>query len=95
MVIEAVRGSGEPLVSGAVTPDHYVLDRDDGSVVQEFLAAEGTRLLTAGQLRKLLEMGLRIETFFGKPQDVEWCLRGEEILLLQSRSITTLRGTGW
>jgi phosphoenolpyruvate synthase/pyruvate phosphate dikinase len=92
MVIEAVRGSGEPLVSGAVTPDHYLLDRCDGSIVQEFLTQDGTPILSPGQLRGLLEMGLRLEAFFGEPQDVEWCIRDEEILLLQSRPITALGG---
>jgi pyruvate, water dikinase len=93
MVIEAVRGLGESLVSGAVTPDHYVLDRDNGSVVQEFIVSEdGMPLLNALQLRALFQTGLRLEAFFGKPQDVEWCLRGEEIFLLQSRPITALGG---
>jgi len=93
MVIEAVRGLGEALVSGAVTPDHYVLDRDDGSVVQEFATAEdGAPILGAPQLSELLAMGLRLEAFFGKPQDVEWCISCDRIFLLQSRPITALGG---
>jgi pyruvate, water dikinase len=93
MVIEAVRGLGESLVSGSVTPDHYVLDRDNGSIVQEFIVSEdGVPFLNALQLRRLFQAGLRLEAFFGKPQDVEWCLRGEEIFLLQSRPITALGG---
>ena len=113
MVIEAVFGLGEGIVSGAITPDHYVLDRDDGSVVREFISTQpvavipdvqsggithrelskeegSARVLSEGQLSALHQMGLRIEAFFGTPQDVEWCIRDGDLLLLQSRPITTL-----
>jgi pyruvate,water dikinase len=91
MVIEAVFGLGEAIVSGAVTPDHYVMDRDDGSLVREFIPPrEEGRVLTAAELDGLLKIGNRLEVFFGKPQDVEWCIRGERLYLLQSRPITTL-----
>jgi pyruvate,water dikinase len=93
LVIEAANGLGEAVVSGEVTPDHYVLDRDDGSLVREFippLPGRDGRVLTQAELAALREMGLRVESFFGKPQDVEWCIRGPELLLLQSRPITTL-----
>ncbi len=90
MVIEAARGLGEAIVSGEVTPDHYVLDRDDGSLVREFLPDPAHRVLSIGELARLREVGARLEQFFGKPQDVEWCIRGRDLLLLQSRPITTL-----
>ncbi len=37
MVIEGAVGLGEAIVSGEVTPDHYVVSRDDGSLVEEFI----------------------------------------------------------
>jgi pyruvate,water dikinase len=37
---------------------------------------------------------LRLEVFFRSPQDVEWCIRGAELLVLQSRPITTLGAHG-
>lgn len=90
MIIEAVRGPGDALVSGLITPAHYVVDRDDGSVVDERVPHGHDRVLTGDELNRLRQMGLRLETFFGSPQDVEWCIRGDELLLLQSRPITTL-----
>ena len=90
MVVEAVRGLGEALVSGAVTPDHYVLNRADGSVAEEFIEEEGTRILSHSELRDLQAAGLRLESLFGRPQDVEWCIRARDLFLLQSRPITTL-----
>jgi pyruvate,water dikinase len=92
LVIEAVAGPGESMVSGEVTPDHYVVDRGDGWLVREFhprTEADG-RLLSSDELGRLREMGLRLEAFFGGPQDVEWCIRGGKLWLLQSRPITTL-----
>jgi pyruvate,water dikinase len=38
----------------------------------------------------LAALGRRIEAHFGRPQDIEWCLAGEEFLFVQSRPITTL-----
>jgi pyruvate,water dikinase len=40
MVIEAVFGLGEGLVSGQITPDHFVIDRATGSVVREHIAEQ-------------------------------------------------------
>jgi pyruvate, water dikinase len=113
MIVEAVFGLGEGIVSGAITPDHYVLDRETGELVEEFIAHQeaavfydpekgGTRhvdlpegqgamrVLTDDELKHLRATGLRIEEFFGRPQDIEWSIRGNDLLLLQSRPITTL-----
>ena len=91
MVVEAAPGLGEAIVSGEISPDHYVVSRDDGSVVDEFIPEEERgRVLLGSELNRLRTLGLRLEEFFGSPQDVEWCMRGDELLLLQSRPITTL-----
>jgi pyruvate,water dikinase len=113
MIIEAVFGLGEGIVSGAVTPDHYVVNRETGELLDEFIAHQeaavfydaengGTRhvelpedegsarVLNDDELKRLRATGLQIEAFFGRPQDVEWSIRGNDLLLLQSRPITTL-----
>ena len=113
MMIEAVFGLGEGLVSGTLTPDNYLVSRADGSVLQEFVAVKsGTpvcvsatgsaldspapgenredRVLSKQELNELRLMGLRVEELFGSPQDVEWCIGGGKLSLLQSRRITTL-----
>jgi pyruvate,water dikinase len=87
MVAEAVRGLGEQVVSGAVTPDHYVLDRT-GAVKREQLQDGG--VLTAAELVRLATLGRGLEERFGGPQDIEWAIAGGEIYLLQSRPVTTL-----
>lgn len=95
MVIEGAPGLGEAIVSGEITPDHYVVSRDDGVMVETFLADDQRgRVLSDDELEGLRTLGLQVEAFFGAPQDVEWCIRRRELLLLQSRPITTLRAHG-
>ena len=85
--VEAVAGLGESLVSGRVNPDVFKVK--DGRV-----AATPQRpdrpVLADAQVLKLVELGRRIEAHFGAPQDIEWCLAGDEFWIVQSRPITTL-----
>jgi pyruvate,water dikinase len=47
-------------------------------------------VLTDAQVVRLAQLGRRIEAHFGRPQDIEWCLAGNDIQIVQSRPITTL-----
>lgn len=86
-VIEAGSGLGEALVSGHVSPDTYRVR--DGEIVAHSAGTEGP-VVGEAQVLRLAELGRRIEAHFGVPQDIEWCLAGEEISVVQSRPITTL-----
>ncbi|MEU0192746.1 rifamycin-inactivating phosphotransferase [Streptomyces afghaniensis] len=46
--------------------------------------------LTDEQVVRLVRLGRRIEAHFGRPQDIEWCLDGDDFQIVQSRPITTL-----
>ncbi|MCX5206419.1 phosphoenolpyruvate synthase [Streptomyces sp. NBC_00237] len=46
--------------------------------------------LTDAQAVRLVELGRRIEAYFGSPQDIEWCLVDDDFRIVQSRPITTL-----
>src|SRR6266851_2076860 len=84
--IEAVRGLGEQLVSGAVNPDHFVVDTRSGAVLER----RGD-ILSDMQLRDLAAVGARIEEHFGSPQDIEWAIdMDRKLWIVQSRDITTL-----
>ena len=87
IVVEAVRGVGEQVVSGEVTPDHYTLDRN-GNLKRQKIVDE--RVLMDEELLKLAELGRRLEDKHGIAQDIEWAIVGEEIFLLQSRPVTTM-----
>ncbi|HEY6038577.1 MAG TPA: rifamycin-inactivating phosphotransferase, partial [Kofleriaceae bacterium] len=85
--IEATFGLGEALVSGLVTPDVYKVRA--GAIVAKTLAGP-TAALSDAQVVRLDALGRRIEAHFAAPQDIEWCLAGEDFQLVQSRAITTL-----
>lgn len=78
--VEAVRGLGEDLVSGRVTPNDYRVDRGNLQIRGDEEAP--------GFLEDLARLGLRIERRMGSPQDIEWAHDGSRLLVLQSRPIT-------
>lgn len=45
IVIEAVYGLGEALVSGAVTPDTYVTNKDTGDIIEKHLGTQAKQLI--------------------------------------------------
>ncbi|MGB9846600.1 MAG: PEP/pyruvate-binding domain-containing protein, partial [Desulfotomaculales bacterium] len=51
---------------------------------------QNAQVLTDEQILELERVGRKIEAHFGCPQDIEWCLSGGELYILQSRPITTL-----
>ena len=83
--IEAVRGLGESLVSGKVTPRDYRVDRSTFEVLGSELPWPPTFL------EDLTRLALRIEHRMGAPQDVEWASVGGELFVLQARPITVVR----
>ncbi|MGY1633496.1 PEP/pyruvate-binding domain-containing protein [Geodermatophilus sp. SYSU D01186] len=89
VVVEAVRGLGDALVSGRVTPQRWVLDARTRAVLGGPDA--GARpYLDGGHLRELAALGLRAAAQSGTPQDLEWAVAGGRCWLLQSRPITSL-----
>lgn len=82
-MVEWVRGCGEDLVSGRVTPVSLRFGRSTGLPADE----DQNKLL---DLAPLLALGREIEAIFGCPQDVEWAYADGQFQIVQSRDITTL-----
>ena len=51
---------------------------------------QNMQTLTDEQILQLERMGRTIESYFGNPQDIEWCLYENKFYIVQSRPITTL-----
>lgn len=83
VVVEAVRGIGEQLVGGFVTPDTYV---ENG---EQFLSGP-VAILRTGELQEVVALTRRVEKFFGYPVDIEWAYERKKLYLLQARPITTV-----
>ena len=79
-LVELVRGLGESLVSGKRTPQAYCFGWASG------LPVDGKT--PPIDLRPLLELGNRVESLFGQPQDIEWAYARGRFFLLQARDIT-------
>ncbi len=105
MVIESLYGLGEAVVSGDVTPDRFMVHREDPGDVESHIghkghavAALGERIdrapdapsLDEGQIRTLHELAMKVERHFGHPVDIEWGLANGDIALLQARAIRGL-----
>jgi pyruvate,water dikinase len=88
MVVEAAFGLGEQVVSGAVTPDHYVLDRQ-GVIKRSRIVGE--QVLKDEECVQLARLGQQLASLHGCPQDIEWAFDASGALfLLQSRPVTTV-----
>jgi phosphohistidine swiveling domain-containing protein len=88
--IDAIPELGEKLVSGAVNPDHYVLDTKHGRIVERTVVHEQA-VLSDDELLALATLGDRAEQHFGAPQDVEFAFDDHrQVRLVQTRPITTV-----
>jgi phosphoenolpyruvate synthase/pyruvate phosphate dikinase len=89
LVVTAVRGLGDAMVSGTVTPDTFVVDRAEPDNVDVSRGDDPEQSITATQLRELIQMCIAVEAAYGSPVDIEAALAGASWYLLQARPITT------
>ncbi|MGE7588634.1 phosphoenolpyruvate synthase [Peribacillus sp. NPDC101480] len=65
--------------------------KEGGTVKQQIDPdQQKTQTLTDQQILQLARIGRQIEAYFGRPQDIEWCLVDDTFYIVQSRPITTL-----
>ena len=112
ILIEAVFGQGEGIVSGKIKPDSYTVSRDmeikEESISNKKLAIVRTaagltktiqltpeksnqRVLKTHEVKQLAEYAVKLEDHYKKPQDIEFAVENDEIFILQTRPITTLK----
>ena len=78
ILVEMVEGLGEALVSGTVSPESYSIGR------RSFKCDKQAPI----DLTELLETVVRIESKYGRPQDIEWAYSDGRFYILQTRDIT-------
>ncbi len=89
IVVEAVPGLGEALVSGQAEPDLYIVDGVRKKIITKTLSSYRPALPEA-HIIELAELGKRVAETLGAPQDIEWAWAHGKFFLLQARPITTL-----
>ncbi len=85
VLVSAVKGLGERLVSGEVTPDEWVIK--DGCPECRSRPEDA---IDGDQARRIAELAILVQETLGGPQDIEWAIAGGELFLLQARPITAL-----
>ena len=89
IVINAVKGHGEDLVSGVKDAIHYKIYRS-GSTIGDQVKKQGD-LLSPDHIRGILDASLKAQAHLGYPVDLEWAIDEEDqIQWLQVRPVTTL-----
>jgi pyruvate,water dikinase len=117
--IEAIHGLGEYIVSGEITPDSYLVDKNELKIVDKKISRQEWQLIKNAKTEAsesdanvrtrvedsmqtvqklgnediiaLAEISKRIEELYKSPQDIEWAKQGNELFIVQSRPITTLK----
>ncbi len=86
---EFCEGVGERLVSGHVTPSQLTYNWQKQIVVKAVTNNEGS-VLNDSLMKQLMNESLKIQAYYGKPQDIEWAIdKNGSLFILQSRPITT------
>lgn len=117
IVIEAVFGLGEAVVSGEVTPDLYVVDKKTLEIIDKRIGKQEWQILRNPEItgketnikvpippvrqmkQKIVDeeivvlanLGKRIEDLYQFPQDIEWAKQDNQIFVVQTRPVTTLK----
>jgi rifampicin phosphotransferase len=99
IVVTAVAGLGERLVSGESPGEEWTVR---GASVERTRAVPEP-VLDPGQARAVAELARRVDHRYRRPQDIEWAIEGDRLVLLQARPMTALPepvewiapGPGW
>ncbi|UCE97496.1 MAG: phosphoenolpyruvate synthase [Dehalococcoidia bacterium] len=117
IIIEAIFGLGEGLVSGEITPDLYVVDKKDYSIISKRISQQKHQLgintdietqeintwqpieasmqknqkIEDDVIIRIAQLGKSIEDHYQFPQDIEWAKEGNNIFIVQTRPVTTIK----
>ena len=112
IVIEAIKGLGEYIVGGKVSPDHYEVDKKSFVILKKEIKKQSVKLIKSGiknkevrltkkeaesqkitneEIIKIALLVADIEKHYYFPQDIEWAIEKDQVFIVQSRPITTIK----
>lgn len=112
IIIEAIFGLGEYIVSGKITPDHYEVDKKSFLILKKEIKTQEAMLVKKGnknisvklnktfgsqmklsdeEIIKIAFLVKDIERHYFFPQDIEWAIENNQVFIVQSRPITTIK----
>ena len=93
VIIEAVPGSNEFLVQGAITPDYYAVSKNlkilNKKIIQQNKNSQ--QKLSDQQLLNIVQLVTAVSHFFNAEVDIEWAIEKNNLYILQSRPITAIQ----
>jgi pyruvate,water dikinase len=81
VVISAVEGLGDALVSGEVDGQSWI--------VADTVTGPSDPILSDAEIQDVAALARKAEIKFGSPQDIEWAIDAQGLHILQTRPITT------
>lgn len=90
IILEASMGLGEAIVRGHIEPDTFLVDRKSREIKERRVGTGERACLDDAQVAQIIDMGLKVEAYFGTPVDVEWAIADGALVLLQSRAVRGL-----
>ena len=88
VVVIAVPGFGDPLVSGEAVGEEWTITTREAQMSRPM---PGGEVLAAGQAQAVADLAREVAERYGQPQDVEWAIDQEgRLWLLQARPMTAL-----
>lgn len=82
--------SGKILRRDIGTKSTTIRGQASGGVTTESTVARSEQAISDYQIGQLTEMGRKVADYYGDPQDIEWAFARGNLILLQSRPITSL-----
>lgn len=89
IIIEAGFGLGEAIVSGQITPDSYVIEKESRRIIDKNIQSR-KQVLSDSEVLELSGLIIKIKNHFSFPVDIEWAKEKNKFYITQSRPITTL-----
>jgi phosphoenolpyruvate synthase/pyruvate phosphate dikinase len=90
IVINSVFGIGQDLVSGKLNSDNYFIFKENKKIVSCHLENPENPTLDEYKILNLAEISIQIENYYKKPVDIEFCIKNNNIYILQARYITNV-----
>ena len=89
VVVTAVPGFGDPLVSGEAVGEEWTITTQEAQMSRPMPVAG--KVLAAGQAQAVADLAREVADRYQRPQDVEWAIDHEgRLWLLQARPMTAL-----
>lgn len=84
--------STNKVILANVLPKTHMIVRHKSEVTTKEVPHDKVRerVLSDNELKRLNELAIKLEEFFGAAQDVEWAIKLGKVYLLQSRPVTTV-----